>query len=609
MSDALAATSGRSPGGRRRDPLLRCFALYREQPWLSAAATAVLVAVNLMVPWTQHLIGAAIDDVQRGRAAVLLADGAVDLGRAWHWAAILIAVTLARSVVLYLGTVLAQVQGQTLLHSLRDRLFARVQTLDLAFHLRHGAGELITRTTRDSDKVRDAVTGGWRTLVEVTVVVLGTLGFLAWYDPLLAVVPTVLVALALAVVMRRAGHLVALDRHADEAYDAVAQDLSEGVHGVRVIKAFALEGARIRRFDGHIGLFAERTRAAARYAAIHLSGPQLLVACGHGWLLWHGAWLVAHGRLSPGGLIGALMMMQAVVFRIEALGRVFQTFADARASAGRIVELLDAEVAPRGGSRPLPAGALGLRLRGVTVRDAGGRAVLDGLDLDLAPGGITALVGATGCGKSTLASLLPRLRDPDGGSVEVGNAHGWVAVQDADRDALRRQVQVVPQDGFLFSDSLAGNLRLAAPGADDEELRAALVRAAAEDVLAGLPQGLASRVGERGVTLSGGQRQRVCLARAFLARPALLCIDDGTSALDAVTERRILTGLTAGGATVLLIASKLSTLRCAARVLLMQDGRIAAAGSHDELAATCPAYRDLLGLDDEAPAAGSGNAP
>jgi ATP-binding cassette subfamily B protein len=142
---------------------------------------------------------------------------------------------------------------------------------------------------------------------------------------------------------------------------------------------------------------------------------------------------------------------------------------------------------------------------------------------------------------------------------------------------------------------------MAAPDATDDDLRAALSRAAADDVLASLPKGLDSRVGERGVTLSGGQRQRCCLARAFLVRPALLIIDDGTSALDAVTERRILDGLTAGGATVLLIASKLSTIRCASRVLLLKDGRIAAAGSHDELAAGNPAYRDLLGLDADQP--------
>jgi len=593
-----AAASAPSPGTPAgRDPLLRCFALYADQPWLTAAATLVLIAVNLMVPWSQHLIGAALDDVQRGRAAVVLTDGSVDLTRAWQWAFILIGVTFSRSLVQYFGTVLAQVQGQTLLHSLRDRIFAQVQRLDLAYHLRHGAGEIITRTTRDSDKVRDAVVGGWRTLVEVAVVVAGTLLFLAWYDPLLALVPAILVAVALWLALRRAGNLVALDRSADEAYDAVTQDLSEGVHGVRVIKSFALENARITRFDGHIGIFADRARAAARFAAANISGPQLVVACGHGWVLWHGAWLVGHGRLSPGGLIGALMMMQAVVFRIEALNRVFQVFADARASAGRIIELLDAPLAPRTGTLTLATGALGLRMREVTVRDGAGRAILDRLALDIAPGGITALVGATGSGKSTLASLVPRLRDPDAGIIAVGNGDAWTAVTAAERDGLRRKVQVVPQDGFLFSDSLAGNLRMAAPDATDDDLRKALSRAAADDVLAGLPKGLDSRVGERGVTLSGGQRQRVCLARAFLVKPALLIIDDGTSALDAVTERRILDGLTADGATVLLIASKLSTIRCASRVLLLKDGRIAASGSHDELAAGNADYRDLLGLD------------
>jgi len=227
--------------------------------------------------------------------------------------------------------------------------------------------------------------------------------------------------------------------------------------------------------------------------------------------------------------------------------------------------------------------------------------VLAGIDLALAPGEVVALVGATGSGKSTLASLLPRLRDPDAGAVLVGSdAAGWQDLRQVRLGDLRRRVQVVYQDSFLFSDTLENNLRVARPEASDAELSEALRLAAADDVVVALKDGMRTAIGERGVTLSGGQRQRLCLARAIIAKPALICCDDSTSALDAVTERRILDSLraAAGGATLLLVASKLSTILLADRVVMLDRGVIAASGRHADLVRHDPAYRDLLGLDE-----------
>jgi ATP-binding cassette subfamily B protein len=225
--------------------------------------------------------------------------------------------------------------------------------------------------------------------------------------------------------------------------------------------------------------------------------------------------------------------------------------------------------------------------------------VLDRLDLRLAAGEVVALVGATGAGKSTLAHLLPRLADPAGGSISVGDdRRGWQDIRTLRLPVLRQQVQVVYQDSFLFSDSVLDNLRLGRPHATHGEVEEALRLASAEDIVAGLPQGLATVIGERGATLSGGQRQRLCLARALLARPAVLCGDDATSALDAVTERRILDRLRQdrSGTTTLLIASKLSTILLADRVVLLERGRIVASGTHGDLVAHSAAYRELLGL-------------
>ena len=582
-----------------RRPLLRCFWLYRELPWLFAGGTAALVLVNLAQPAVQWLIGEALQEVETGRAVVRSANGALDLSRAWWWAGVLAAAGLTRAIAQYFATVLGLAMGQALLWRLRSRLFAQVQALDLAWHRKHGAGEVIARTTRDSDLVRDALTGGWRTFLELLAIVVGTLVLLTIYHPALAVVPGILIVVACILVTRNGRRMTALNRRNDHAYDGMLQDLSEGVQGVRVIRTFALEEARVGRFAGRIAGLMRTSATSAAYAARALPVPQIIVSLGHAWVLACGAWLVSDGRLSIGELIAAMLAMQALVFRVEAIGRLVQIAADAQASAGRIAELMDAVPAvPRGG-RPLPPGALAVQLTGVVVAPA-----LAGVNLVLPAGSATALIGATGSGKSTLAELLPRLRDPDAGSVAIGS----VDLREADPASIRRRVQVVFQEGFLFSDTVRANLLLGAPQATDDDLWRALAVCDAEDFVRALPEGLAAPLGERGVTLSGGQRQRLCLARAVLAKPDVLIGDDATSALDAQTETRVLQRLRAAlpTCTLLLIAAKRSTLAHVQRIALLSAGRITAIGSRDDLNAN-PAFRDLLGLD--AGALHAGHAP
>ncbi|ATE59176.1 ABC transporter ATP-binding protein [Thauera sinica] len=587
-------------------PLLRCLALYRATPWRFLLTSLLFVILNLSLVYQQWLIGRAVHDVERGAAVVRLPDGGLDFGVAWHWLLVLVAVALGRGVVQYLAGVSALIIGQSLLFNLRERILVQVQRLDLAYHWQHGVGELVTRTTRDADKVRDALINFWRQVFETGLVVIAAVGLLVWYDPWLGLVPLLLTLTGLAIFVRQTDRLVALDRATGAAYDAVNQDLSEGVNGVRVIKAFALEPRRIERFNTHVLHFAGQAKAALAYSCRSIPIPQMVIALGHVWILGFGAQLVAAGRLNLGELVAALLLANTLVFRVEGIGRVMQVFADARSSAQRIWELLDERPRIAGGGAHPPAGALGVRLRDVQVAAPGGsNSILQDCSLQIRPGEVVALVGATGSGKSTLAGLLPRLFDADRGAVEIGtDARGWRDVRELDLGALRRQVHVVPQESFLFSDSVAANLRQAAPDASEDELRAALRLACAEEVVDGLREGFDARLGDRGITLSGGQRQRLCLARALLARPGLLVLDDATSALDAVTERTVLgnvrrLGEARGEArpTVLLIASKLSTVLLADRVLMLAGGRIAADGSHEELAAALPAYRDLLGVD------------
>lgn len=560
----------------------------------------MFVVVHFAGTLLQHWIGRAVHDLEAGRAVVRVLEGGLDWTVAVRWAWVLVLLACGRALLQYAAGILALVVGQELLSRLRVAILLQVQRLDLAFHQRHGVGEMVTRTTRDSDKVRDALITFWRAVVETSLVVLGTLGLLAWYAPLLALGPLVAIASGVLWLLRGTDTLVRLDRAVGEAFDHVNQDLTEGIYGVRAVKAFGLEADRVRRFSAAIGDFVGNAKRALAYAGKHIPIPQVIVALGQVWVLVLGAYLAKEGVLDTGSVLAALLMMNTVILRVEVIGRVMQVFADARSSAARIMELIDADPSIESGDETLPGGGLGFRLEAVRVRSPGGTTdVLANCSLELHPGEVLALVGATGSGKSTLVSLFPRLLDPKEGRVLVGSERsGWRDVRELDLSSLRRRVHVVPQDLFLFSDTVTANLRLGAPRSSRSDLWRALKLACADEIVKELPDGLETVIGDRGATLSGGQRQRLTLARAFMATPEVLVLDDATSALDALTEQRILSGLRGLGISVLLVSSKPSSAALADRVLVLSGGRIVAAGAHAALLREQENYRALMGATD-----------
>ena len=302
-------------------PLLRSLLIYREMPWRFTLTAALFVVVSGGLALQQWLIGNALNEVNNGHAVVRLADGNLDASRAWFWLWLLLGVALIRGIAQYSAGVLSLILSQALLTRLRERILQHVQSLHLGYHWQHGMGEMISRTTRDADKLRDALISFWRQLVETPLIVLATVGLLIGYNLWLGLVPLLLTGVGLWIFVRQTERLLVLDREVGAAYDRVNQDLSEGIGGVRVIKSFALEAGRIERFNQQVDFFAEQARLALAFASSRIPLPQLVVALSHVWIFIYGACLVRDGRLGVGEWVTSLLIVTTLIFRIEGIGR------------------------------------------------------------------------------------------------------------------------------------------------------------------------------------------------------------------------------------------------------------------------------------------------
>jgi ATP-binding cassette subfamily B protein len=530
--------------------------VYRQHTVLVALFLLSSLLANGSFAFQQGLFGQALQELYQQATADVFNRAAI-----WWWCIILLTFATSRAILGYVSQIIGSLLGQKVLFQLRLRIFDQVLQLDQEFYRRHAGGELIARTTHDSDKVRDAVVLGTRALVDTAMVLVGGLAYLWMCHWTLGLIQTICIMLAVWMLIRQAERLVDLNRATDDAYDGVTQQFTEGVLGIRAIKAFGTEEDRFTVFHQRLQEFMGRARQALLYSASHLPRPQFVVALGHAWCLWQGAQLIAAGALSPGTYVALLMLITGLVFRMDGIGRIVRIFADAKSSAARVWEVLDAQSSLKDGTKDLPKNSFSMCYDNISVR-INDRMLLNDCTLSIHPGEIVAIVGRTGCGKSTLCSLLSRLRDPEHGTITLRSQNDPQQVHDIQQfrlAALRKKVHVVHQGSFLFSDSVRNNILLANPQASDATLQAAIHDAAAEDILAGLDEGLTRRIGERGVTLSGGQRQRICLARALVAEPQILVLDDATSALDSATEAVVLNNIRkkSDGISVLLVANRL----------------------------------------------------
>ena len=483
---------------------------------------------------------------------------------------------------------------------IRDALYARLQRLPVAFHDRWASGQLLSRATTDVSTIRRFVgfAAVFLTVNLITCVVVLVLLLLTYWPLGLAVLLTTVPLTILGLRWERRYNLQS--RLVQDEQGELATDVEEAVQGIRVVKSLGRSGLVFDRYDAKATrlrrLELDKIRTLALLWCIFEFHPQVTLAV----ILVGGAVAVNTGALTVGGLVGFVALFTVLLWPILSLGFLFAFAQEAATACDRIGELLDAPITitDRPGVRPAAMGfPARLRFEGVGFGYPGSaEPVLDGIDLDLAPGETVALVGATGSGKTTLTALVGRLHDVSAGRVTLDG----VDVRDLPLGQLRGVVATAFEDATLFSMSVRENLTLGRPDATDADVAEAL-RVAQAEFVDDLPWGLATRIGEQGLSLSGGQRQRLALARAVLGRPSVLVLDDPLSALDVHTEALVERALrdVLAGTTALVVAHRPSTVLLADRVALLADGRIAAIGRHSDLLAEVPAYRNLLAQDSE----------
>jgi ATP-binding cassette subfamily B protein len=482
----------------------------------------------------------------------------------------------------------------------RDAIFAHALRLDASYHDRVGPGELMSRASSDSEHVArmmDAIghTIGYAlTVVAVSVVMLAIDFKLA----LLVLLPLPLVSVAAWAYSQRYD---ARTRRLQEAWAAASTMVEETVSGIRVVKGLGAGGALSGRFRRRSDEIVGRALDVARLDAVFNPALELLPLLGIAAVLWFGGRQVISGSLSLGSFVAFNAYVVMLVWPLRVLGQRVSTLQKALAASARITEVLETEPRLREQRHPfeLAQPVRGdVRLENVRFGHEGDRPVLDGLELELQAGDSVALVGATGSGKSTVAGLLARLYDPDEGRVLL-DGHDVRELRIAD---VRRAVALVFEETFLFTESVRENIRLGRPDADDEAVYRAAALAGAAEFIGELPDGYETVLGERGLSLSGGQRQRIAIARAILADPAVLVLDDATSAVDATKEHEIRAALAKvmRGRTTLVIAHRPATIALADRVAVLEKGQIVEEGTHAELLRRSDRYRELLALESEA---------
>jgi ABC-type multidrug transport system fused ATPase/permease subunit len=552
---------------------------YRRQLWGSLVFAWAAMGMTVLIPW---LIGRAVNAIDAGDRPELL-----PLAIAIVVAGILrLGLTLVRRVVA--GKVSLAVE-----FDLRQKFYAHLQRLELGFFDGQQTGQLMSRATVDLQSIRFFLGYGLIFITQNLLTIVLASAVMFALEPWLA-----LIALAPApLVIYTASRYNRVSRPAvQEVQQRLAEltaEAEENVSGIRIVKAFAREEHQLHRFRKAVTRVFDQSIYSTRLQAFFSPLLGLLPQLGIALVLLIGGRQVIADNLSLGAFTAFYTYVVMLAAPMRMLGMALGMAQRAIASGNRLFEILDREpqIESPPNAQPLAAGGGRVEMRGVSLRYGQAIDALSEIDLAVDAGRTVALVGPSGSGKTSLAALIARLYDPNEGEVLIDG----IDVREVDLVSLRSEVAFVSDDSFLFSASIAENIAYARSDATREEIEAAARRAQADSFIRDLPGGYETAVGERGLTLSGGQRQRIAIARALLADPRILILDDATSSVDATTETAIKTGLqeAMAGRTTFVIAHRLSTVSLADEVIVMDGGRIVDRGTHAELLDGCSFYREI----------------
>jgi ABC-type multidrug transport system fused ATPase/permease subunit len=565
----------------------RLRALYSlARPYKGRTAIAILsllgaTAVGLAPP---YLVGRAVDEVRHGRTSLLV-----------HLVIAFVLVGVFGVVFSYVQTYYTGWTGERMLADLRNHLFRHLQRLSLGFYERNRAGVIISRLTNDVEALDQLVTDGVTSLVQNTLTLVGTavlLFFLDWRLALASLTVMPAMTLATAWFRKRSGRAY---RSVRETLGAVTATLAEDIAGMRVLQSFTRERAARENFRDVSDAYRVSNMQTVTLSGLYFPFVDFLSSAATAVVLGYGGWLAFHGEVSIGVLVAFLGYLSNFFDPVQQLSQLYNTFLSAVAALDKITDLLDETPEVEDAPDAVQLSHITGRVTFDDVRFSYGRGpeVLHGIDLDVPAGTTVALVGHTGAGKSTIAKLLARFYDPTEGHIAIDGAD----LRGVSQSSLRRQLGIVPQEGFLFAGTVAENLAFGRPDATRQEIIAATRAVGAEEFVNRLEDGYETQLGERGSRLSLGQRQLVAFARALLADPRILILDEATSSVDIGTEQTIERALRRllHGRTAFIIAHRLSTIRDADLIVVLEHGKVVEQGTHDELLRKQGLYLSLYG--------------
>jgi len=506
----------------------------------------------------------------------------------------ILAVAVLKGVFNYGQNYLMNFVGNQVIGDIREQLFSKLVRLPVHYHDSNTSGRLVSRVINDVNQMANAVTGVLKDLFQQGLTFLAMTGVIIYQNWKLAAVSMIVVPLSVVTMARMGRRLRSLATRGQERMGDMASTLQETLAGIRMVKSFGREDEEAKRFRQSNDAFIHTTMKAIQVSSLGASLMEVIGVLGVAGIIWYGGYLVIHDEMTPGAFFSFLAAMFMAYTPIRRLSGANNTVQQALAAAERVFDVLDLpnEQDVSGGTTELPAITRSLEFQQVAFRYEGqGDAALMGIDLTIRAGEVIAFVGSSGSGKTTLVSLLPRFYDPTGGKILIDG----VDLLSCSLRSVRGQIGIVSQEVVLFDDTVRNNIAYGRQGATPEDVTRAAQLAYAHEFIVRMPDGYDTLIGERGVKLSGGERQRLAIARAILRDPPILILDEATSALDTQSERivQMALGNLMKNRTTLVVAHRLSTIQNATRIVVLDRGRVAEVGSHEELLRKGGMYKRL----------------